>query len=416
MLLCSVNEIEPGMFVAAGVRHPARPETELVARGLELDGDMIRRLQNFGVSRIWVDHDATRDLDSKLAVDASPARRAVLDKLKESFREASAATISAADLVGYRQSVMDLVCELTSNRGLAPLAERLASGSGTMFEHSASVAYLSVLVALELETYIVKQRGKLDADHARDITALGIGAMLHDIGKLTADAPSTRVLDVRHMEQLTSQRDGSDADQDIKAELCDYCEHAVLGYRMLESARAPASARQVVLGHHQRWDGQGFPDMSKVTGGRIEGAQQGEKIHIFSRIVGAVDLLEHLMRDASGNERPVIAALHEFHSSKYDGWFDPVIRDTVLRKVPPFAVGSRVRLSDGRAAVILEPNPVQPCMPIVRVLENDVESAQVIELADQSDLMIVVCAGEAVEQYLFFLPEEEPLAKRIMLA
>ena len=416
MLLCSVNEIEPGMHVAASVRHPARPDMELVARGLELDDALIRRLQGFGVPRIWVDHDATRDLDNKLCVDASPARRAVLEKLQASFRAASAGTISSVEVAGYRQTIMDLVCELTSHRGLAPLAERLAGSPGSMFEHCASVAYLSILVALELETYIVNQRGKLDVENARDLTALGIGAMLHDIGKLAIDQPKAAGIDARLIDQLEQAGETPEDRARFRSLLDAYRQHPVLGYQMLESARAPASARQVVLGHHQRWDGGGFPDMSKVTGGRIEGTQKGEKIHIFSRIVAAADLLEHLMRDASGKQRPVIAALHAFRSPKFDGWFDPVVQDTVLRKVPPFAVGSQVRLSDGRAGVVLEPNPVQPCMPVVRLLAGDVDSAEVLTLSGQSQLMIVSCAGENVEPYLFFVPEQEPLAKRFMFA
>lgn len=418
MLLCSINEIESGMVVAATVRHPSRPEMELVSPGLILDRDLIDRLKRFEVLKMWVDHDATHDLDKKLEVSASPARQAVFKQLQESFRHASASTISSADIAAYRQTVMDLVCELTSNRDLVPLAERLANSSGDLFAHCASVAYLSVLVALELETYVIKQRQTLNTDHARDLAALGIGAMLHDIGKLAGEDKSANELSVLDAEELIEQQPGLEPDG-VKAKVLAACArayrgHTLLGYRMLEHARAPASARQIVLGHHQRWDGSGFPDMGEVTGNRIKGTQAEGKIHIFSRIVGAANVLERLLRDASGTQRPVIAALHAFGSDRFDGWFDPVVRDTVLRKIPPFSVGSQVRLSDGRAAVVLEPNPVQPCMPTVRILEDDVDRAEVIELNQNQGLTIVSCAGEDVEPYLFFLKEEQPLAARLV--
>ena len=63
------------------------------------------------------------------------------------------------------------------------MTEQLIGGPGRLFTHSANVAYLSVLIGIDLETYIVQQRSRLDQHHARDITALGMGAMMHDIGK-----------------------------------------------------------------------------------------------------------------------------------------------------------------------------------------------------------------------------------------
>lgn len=416
MLLCSIADIHPGMSVAAAVMHPDRPGAELVKPGYLLDARLIGRLKDFGVERIWIDHDATQDLNSKIKVGPSPGHQAMYERLKASIRDAASTTISTGDVMSYRQAVMDMICELMGSPALAALAERMnRCNDGEMLRHSANVAYLSILVALEMETYIIQQRPKLAVEHAKDLTSLGIGAMLHDIGKIAEPNKHAQELNAL-TEHRTFNQGLSDDTPPIEAGLLiarnAYRNHCVVGYRLLEKANAPASARQIVLTHHQRWDGEGFPEMQEVARGRQTGTQSKEKIHIFSRIVAAADLLDHLLHEANQAGQPVIAALKAFREDEFQSWMDPVIRDAVLRTIPPFAVGSHVRLSDGRAAAVIAPNPIQPCRPVLRELEEDgKEAAEAITLSEHPDLTITHLVGQAISEHLFHLPERAPLAK-----
>lgn len=416
MLLCGIEDIQPGMSVAASVMHPSRPETELVKAGFLLDAKLIARLKDFEVQRIWIDHDATQDLDQKIKLGESPGHRAMYEALKNSIRDAASTSISAADVMSYRQAVMDMVCELMGCPALATLAERMnRSGDGEMLRHGANVAYLSILIALEMETYIIEQRPKLAVEHAKDLTALGIGAMLHDVGKIGEADRAAREMNAlseyRALEQGLPEAPDEAGTPAFVAQKA-YRNHTIIGYRLLEKANAPASARQVVLTHHQRWDGQGFPEMDEVTRGRQQGTQSEERIHIFSRIVAATDLLDHLLHEANQANRPVIAALSAFRSNDFTPWLDPVIRDAVLRTVPPFAVGSHVKLNDGRVAAVIAPNELQPCRPVLRGLgEDGQESAEPIALSEHPSLTITHLVGEPVAEHLFSLPEHAPLAK-----
>lgn len=421
MLLCGIRDIEPGMNIAAAVMHPSRPDTELIKPGVTLNAKMLSRLRDFGVERVWIDHDATADLDQQIGSTTSAAHKEVYSKLKDGLRKASQSTISAGDIVSYKQAVMDLVCELMGNPALATLADRMTQcNAGEPFRHGSNVAYLSILIGLQMELYIIKQRPKLSTDNARDLTALGIGAMLHDIGKLAETSDDARAMNV-----LTAKRaidtigpDDVQAHESFKPIHSAYREHCVAGYRMLESANAPASSRQIVLTHHMRWSEQGFPDMEEVTRGRKLGTQQGESIHIFSRIVAAADLLDHLLQEAKQANKPAVVALKAFSGKTFEGWLDPVIQDAVLRTVPPFPVGSHIRLSNGCEAVVTAPNPVQPCLPTIRLLgkESVDASSQTLELAEHREVTITHLLGESVENDIFLLPEREPLAKTIAQA
>jgi len=398
VLLCGVSDLEPGLVVAAPVLHPHRPDLELLAAGAVLDPAIIRRLAELEVTQIWVRHDATADLDRLLQPELIQARQAVYHQIKSDFSHMSCRTLTHARLQAYRQAVMDLVCQVIGNRKIAGLADQLHSTQQPLFTHCANVADLSLLIGLDLQNYIIQQRPKLKTPYARDLTSLGLGGMLHDIGKATLNPEAAK-----HHEAFPNFG------------VCDpdeYELHPMVGYQMLRSARVPASARQAVLCHHQRFDGSGWPDLSLFAGSRKHPTQSQRGIHIFSRIVAAANVLDNLLSDADGSRRPPVAALHDFASERFRGWFDPLIRDTMLRRLPPFPLGAMVRLNDNRAASVIAPGLQQPCRPVVRLLDTSAP-AQTIDLAQTPELFVVQSAGVDVRPWLFELAQAPPTASRL---
>ena len=401
MLLTTLDDVEPGMKAAVVVLHPRRPEMELLAAGTVLDQPMLRRLRQLGVTELWIHHDALADLDAQISPRLTQLRREVYARIKQDFSTLSASTVTTAQVQAYRQTIVALVMELLGNLKVAGLTDTLFTGAESLFSHCSNVAYLATLIGLELQTYIISERKRLNYDHARDLTALGLGAMMHDLGKAASPA------DLRTMHEIHFHRTTQTVNPDI---LKAYRAHALAGFRMLSNSHAPASARQVVLNHHQRFDGQGWPDLRELTQKRRIGPQVGRDIHIFGRIVAAANVLESLMRDAQGRRRPPVAALYDFQSDHFDGWFDPVIRAAMLRKLPPFALGTKVTLSDGRVGAVIAPNLHQPCRPTVRILENPSrrqgdDKPVTVALGPRGPLHIVQAAGVNVQRYLFELPE-----------
>jgi HD-GYP domain-containing protein (c-di-GMP phosphodiesterase class II) len=183
MLLCSVTDIEPGMEVGAMVIHPRRPEIELLRPGVKLEEAIIRKLERLGVSELWVQHSATSDLDAAAAPSLSKARTLVFQRIKKDFTKLAFSTVSIAQVHDYRRTISDLVLELMASGRFAHLSQQLFTESDQLFTHSTNVAFLSVLVGLELNPYVVRQRRRLNPVHARDVVPLGLGAMLHDVGK-----------------------------------------------------------------------------------------------------------------------------------------------------------------------------------------------------------------------------------------
>lgn len=395
MILCDISQVEAGSMVGASILHPDRPEMELLAADTELKGPLIARLKKLGVREVWLRCDGTDDLDHAVSATLTLAQREVYERLKSDFSRAASRSVTVGDLQGYRQAVGGLIMEVMSCRSVAGLATRLSSQEAPLFTHSASVAYLAVLVGLELETYIVAQRPRLSGQNARDLTPLGLAGMLHDIGKTRGGESE------REVHEVTLAGDSAPEG---------YRHHALVGASMLQDDRVPASTRQAVFAHHQRWDGQGWPTPKELRR-PDEPPAAGRKLHVFARIVSAVNVVDNLLHDAEGSRRPAVAALADFASRRFDGWFDPVVRRGVLRQVPPFAVGALVTLSDGRQAVVIAPNRERPCRPAVRPLNaNGVpdRGAEALSL-DQHPALHIARVGVAdVSGCQYELPDVSP--------
>jgi HD-GYP domain-containing protein (c-di-GMP phosphodiesterase class II) len=378
MLLCAVTDLEPGMVTGASILHPERPEMELLSAGTSLTSAIINRLKQMGVPQVWTSCDGTEDLDGMVGESLSLAQREVYLELKESFSLTARKAVTTARLQDYRQTIMSLVCDVIASKDFAGLSTRLHATEGSLFAHCAAVAYISVLVGFELESYIIKERSRLSAKEARDFTGLGLAGMLHDIGKTGSGERLARVHEVTLPPE--SQKKAWPEGYDL---------HPRTGYEMLENCRAPAATRQAVLMHHQRWDGKGWPPRKDPAAAKLI-RPSGKAIHIFSRIVSAANVLDNLMTEHGGAGVPPVFALQAFASATYDGFFDPVVRRATLRAVPPFPVGGKVVLSDGAAAVVITPNRDHPCKPTVRKLDDGKET---IELASDPDHRTIAECG-----------------------
>jgi HD-GYP domain-containing protein (c-di-GMP phosphodiesterase class II) len=385
------------MRVGASVMNPRAPDVMLLKPGAELTSGILSRLRSLGVWQLWVEHHLTRDLDAAVAPGLTKARLVVFNHLKGDLEKLSRQTISTAQLQTYRRVVIDLVDELVANRAFAGITDQLFAAEAGLITHATNVAYLATLVGLELTSYLIQERPRLSAGRARNLANLGLGGMLHDIGKVALTGGS-----VHHHEAVEAGERGVPEQ---------YERHPLVGYKMLRGTQAPATVKHAVLNHHQRFDGSGWPRTVRVAGERRRRARVGRRIHVFARIIAAANALDNLLRDAVGNRRPPVAALHDLAGARFDGWFDPVVRLAVLRRVPPFAVGSQVSLNDGRSAVVVGPNLRQPCRPIVRLLEepegSDGGQPETIDLEKRPKHFITSCAGENVARWLFTLPDSE---------
>ena len=175
------------------------------------------------------------------------------------------------------------------------MTHQLASCASALTGHLANCCYLSLLVGAHMTGYLRRQRSTLPASVAENTSELGVGALLHDIGK-------TQMPDELQAKTIL----------DPESEWPEYRYHVRAGH---QQAREHVSvvAANIILNHHQRYDGSGFPPRESRHKDRPPEPLADRQIHIFSRIVAVVDAFDHLLCP-NGRTIPTIMALHALKS------------------------------------------------------------------------------------------------------
>ncbi|HCT45639.1 MAG TPA: hypothetical protein DF699_10545 [Phycisphaerales bacterium] len=106
--------------------------------------------------------------------------------------------------------------------------------------------------------------------------------------------------------------------------------------------------------------------------------------------------------------RPPVYALNRMMREPYRSWVDPIVLQSLVTVCPAYAPGSRVGLSDGREAVVIDWDPRDPCRPVVREVTHfeDPDFGEVIDLREQPEIVVIEYDGFDVERYNFY-PEHK---------
>jgi diguanylate cyclase (GGDEF)-like protein/putative nucleotidyltransferase with HDIG domain len=119
-----------------------------------------------------------------------------------------------------------------------------------------------------VQTFAVEMGRLMGLPHA-DLEALKAGALLHDIGKLAVP------------EYILCKPGRLSRDEFEKMMI-----HPRIGAEILETVHFPYPLASVVRSHHEKWDGNGYPDRLK-----------GEEIPMAARILSVVDCFDALTSD-----------------------------------------------------------------------------------------------------------------------
>ncbi|MDD4890652.1 MAG: HD domain-containing protein, partial [Phycisphaerae bacterium] len=324
MLRMPLGQVTAGMTLAAPVANPKQPEYDLLKAGFELTGPMIERLRDLGVRTLWIAYPSLDFLDQALSPKITQQQQQVYQSLKKSFTTSQKHVVARIDFHEYRRTLTSLIDAIASQHADTLMIDPLMSDSGDVFLHSSNVCYLSLLMGIRLGHYLVQQRLRLDPRHARDVMNLGLGALLHDAGKMRISA------------ELRGYQFTPATPPPVE-----WQQHVEHGFDMLRGKIEP-SATQVALHHHQRWNGKGFPVMENVGL-----PLSGDRIHVFSRIVAMADQYERQLHITNSQGLPPVVAMKTLRGPTFRGMFDPVVFKSFSDLVPPFPIGSMVGLSDG---------------------------------------------------------------------
>ncbi len=197
--------------------------------------------------------------------------------------------VNAHDVTAEREKVEQL--DRHQNSLIAALARTAEFRDPYTAGHQAAVAELATLIAVELG---------LAAD---EVAAIGLGASIHDIGKIVVPA-----------EILSRPGRLTAAEYEIVKT------HCQVGRDILGDSQLAAAVGDVVLHHHERLDGSGYPD-----------GLAGEQLSLAARIAAVADVL-----NAMSSHRPyrpglgINAARSEIHAGSGTS-YDPDVVSAALK-------------------------------------------------------------------------------------
>lgn len=400
LLIVPIEQATAGMKLAMTVTHPQHPGQDLLRRGFVLEKPVLDKMSDLGIACLFVDYPGLDDLDKYLAPNLSPERQKLFTQVKGTLTSFQRSATPSVDFSAYMDTTRDFVSTLMTNGRnpiyLDEMSTRMGEGG---INHAMAVAHLALVMGIKLERYLIAQRHRLSTAQARDVVNLGVAGMLHDLGK-------TRLPEnLRTVHSLSLPEADSDRAQ--------WEAHARAGYELVHD-EVETTAAAAVLHHHQHFDGSGFP--SRDLGGGQKTTPDGQRIHVFARILLAADLYDRLAIDDKGKRRGNAEILHLMRL-RHGAWIDPEIADVLPKVVPPFPPGSKVTLSDRRNAIVTGMDPEDPYRPTVRPLEADgwTMTNETIQLSKTPGLGIAEAGGVAVGE-MIPRPAGRPAAAKIASA
>jgi hypothetical protein len=368
MLAVPIEEVQVGQRLAMDVSHPDHPGQDLLKRGFVLEPAVITKMRELGVPVVYVDYPGLEDLDHHLAIYLSPTRRTLYDQVKSTIAAVQKTAKPTVGFADYYATVRELIVTLMQDGRHPQYVELIGAKMGAdAVRHAASVAHLSLALGIKLERYLIDQRDRLPPAHAREVVNLGVAGMLHDLGK--AKLPESLQCHCGVDDPLAEPGQQNEWEA-----------HPRIAYEMIRG-NVESSAAAAVLHHHQHFDGTGLPAHQNNDGTiRRFG---GEQIHVFARILQAVDVYDRLSWDPhTSAHRPTVEVLHLMRT-QYSNRLDPQIVNVFPQVVPPFPPGERLKLSDGSTVMVTSVKPEAPYTPVVRRLGPDgwTLTEEVVDLA-----------------------------------
>ncbi len=227
--------------------------------------------------------------------------------------------------------VAELASNIVENLDASMWLTQLKSRDEYTAIHSLNVCVLSLTFGRALGLNI------------NELEELGLGALLHDIGKMRVPL---KVLNKPG--KLTN-----DEFEIMKS-------HPGMGYELVRGDKTlSAEVLNIIKSHHERLNGQGYPDCLKE-----------DEISYFTKIVSIVDVYDAITSDRVYHDgmtpHEALKKLYEWMPNNYD----TELMQSFIRTIGIYPVGSVVELKTGHIGLVVKLSESHRLKPVVMLIMN----------------------------------------------
>ena len=359
-----IEQLKVGMFIT-GMDQPWYRTPFLLHKWLLANPADIIQLQRHGIREVTIDTDRGLDVNdassSPTATDIAPAielppacnepdvcHPSVQDQHGHAAARAYREALEAMELV-FRDLEAGQPPKIATLRAIITrLLEQILAQPELMMvhicldkmrrfdhglaSHGMEVSVLALIVAVE------------HGCEQADLEAIGMGALLHDIGYVRLPRNLYRKSAAMTEQEKTLMQ-----------------QHPQLAATVLAQGDPfPDAVTRIIAQHHECRDGSGFPKHLKDAA-----------IFPLAQLVGLVDTYDKLISMDHG--RPPILphdAIRQLYLLGEKGRFDKQLVEVVIKALVVYPIGSLIKLSTGERAVVTGLNHEDRLKPRVRVISN----------------------------------------------
>lgn len=319
----------------------------LLQKGQPLIQSYISHIIKCGFQGVYIFDKLSEEIEIKTVID-DELRNSAVKAVRDIYVQSETSGISRSMVNSAKSLVHDLMENIIDNRDIMVNMIDLKSYNDYTYYHSVNVGVLSIVMGVAMG---------MNSDK---LFRLGLGSLLHDIGKVFIDKNIIEKPDSLTREEF----------EEVK-------KHPRLGYDYLINAHLdfPPTALIGILQHHERVDGSGYPEGLSL-----------DKINPLSRVIAIADVYDAMTSDRPYRPAMMPSEVMEFLMGGAGTLFDAELVYLFTRKVAAFPLGTCVLLSNGLTAIVVE-NYEDCCLrPRVKVVSGDDANPVYLDLRNDRNL------------------------------
>lgn len=349
MRYIGINRAKPGDILGQAIYNS--DGNIMLREGVVLTERFINKLKSVGATYIYIDDNRLDEIEMQ-----DPKFIQIKSDMMQSLSK-SLNKLDSSDTVPKLESTIDIVGNvveyLLQNKQInaAHLME-IKTYDNYTYVHSLNTSVIAIFFGVQMDL------------SKSELMDLGTGCLLHDIGK--TKIPKTIL---------------NKPDRLTKEEFDVMKKHPKFGYEVIQKLRyINERAKKIVIEHHERIDGSGYPTGCK-----------GDEISLFGKIASISDVYDAIISDRIYRKGVSGSEAYEFILGGAGTLFDWNLVNIFKNHFSIYQPGSCVQLSNGVEAFVVKENKGFPDRPVVRVLydkENNEIEPYDIDLVVKLDICI----------------------------
>ncbi len=347
MIKVPISYLKSGMRLAKDV--VLEDGRLLLLAGFVIKPLYLRKLEAFKIATVYIE---STTFSSTNEFEEEVLYKQAASSIKECFiLTRDNATV---DISRIKISVNEILQKIIENETVMLQLTGVRDIDNYTFLHSVDVCIYSIII------------GKKIGYNEDLLMALGMGAILHDIGKCKVSIDILQKPDKLTNNEFNQMRF-----------------HTALGCEIIKNSyHLSTRIGNIAFQHHERWDGSGYP-LGTTT----------NTIDSLARIVALADVYDALTSDRVYKKRELPHIAAEYIKKNSGILFDPYIVEMFINSIAVYSEGTLVLLNTGELGSIISPGIIGSAKQKVYVFSNKsghpVLQPYIVDLNERKDAEII---------------------------